>query len=146
VAIYAGLDMGNIVVGFVIRKLVMLGHTVGAARRRVLLLTGVLMSSAPGAGLVQNRYLSVACLILTALGVAGFLVIYLTLVQDLDPAHIGVSAGLLGGLGNLAYGLLSPLIGRLSDVRETELIFLLVGLLPWLSFAAILPVTRAERC
>jgi ACS family hexuronate transporter-like MFS transporter len=145
VPIYAGLDAGNILIGIFARKLVARGYSIAAARRRALMLSAVLMSTAGGAGVFVNPYLCVACLVLTALGVAGFLVIYLTLVQDLDPAHVGASAGLLGGLGNLAYGLLSPFIGRLSDFRKTELIFVLLGFLPWFSFAAILPATRTDR-
>jgi hypothetical protein len=74
----------------------------------------------------------------TALGVAGFLVIYLTLVQDIDPANVGTSAGLLGGLGNLAYGSFSPYIGRLSDLGHTGVTFVLVGVLPCLALGAIL--------
>jgi hypothetical protein len=41
-------------------------------------------------------------------------------------------------LGNLAYGFCSPYIGRLSDIHETFLIFMFIGLLPWLVFFAIL--------
>jgi MFS family permease len=65
-----------------------------------------------------------------------------TLLQDLDPAYVGVSSGLLGGIGNLAYGYFSPLIGRLADLHETHLTFTLIGLLPWLAFMAIFPVVR----
>ena len=63
--------------------------------------------------------------------------IYLTLVQDLDPAHVGVTSGLLGGLGNLAYGYISPYIGRLADLHKTFLTLALIGLLPWLAFLAL---------
>ncbi|HWB96736.1 MAG TPA: hypothetical protein VG672_08545, partial [Bryobacteraceae bacterium] len=84
------------------------------------------------------------CIILTAIGVAGFLVIYLTLVQDLDPAHVGTTAGLLGGLGNLCYGLVSPYIGRLADLHQTGLTFLLIGVLPWLAYGSIAWGTRAR--
>jgi hypothetical protein len=81
--------------------------------------------------------MAVFFLTLTALGVAGFLVIYLTMVQDLEPGYVGITAGMLGGLGNLAYGGLSPYIGRLADLHQTVLIFSLIGLMPWLAFAAI---------
>ena len=71
-----------------------------------------------------------------------FLVVYLTLVQDLDPLHVGAAAGMLGGLGNLSYGLVSPYIGRLADSHQTGLTFTLVGTLPWLAFLAIALGTR----
>ena len=96
------------------------------------------MSAAALVGVTANDYLAVFFLMLTGTGVTSFLVIYLTLVQDIDPANVGASAGLLGGLGNLAYGYFSPYIGRLSDLGQTGLTFLLIGLLPWLAFAAIL--------
>lgn len=136
IVVYAGSSIGNIVVGLFVRKLVGLGLTVWAAKKWSLFLSCVLMSSAVAAGLTPYRYIAVACLALTAIGVAGFLVIYLTLVQDLDPAHVGVSSGLLGGLGNLAYGYFSPYIGRLADLQKTFLTLTLIGCLPWLAFLA----------
>jgi len=108
------------------------------AKRRALLVSCVFMSMAVPAGFTPYRYFALVCLVLTGAGVAGFLVLYLTFVQDLDPAHVGVTSGLLGGLGNLAYGVCSPYIGRLSDIHETSLIFMFIGLLPWLAFFAIL--------
>lgn len=137
ILVYASLEAGNILIGFFIKKMVEAGYTVAAARKLALFVACLLMSSAAVAGFTTFNYLAVFCLMLTALGVAGFLVIYLTLVQDLDPQNVGTSAGLLGGLGNLAYGFLSPYIGRLSDLDQTSLTFLLVGALPWLAFAAI---------
>lgn len=137
IIVYVGLDAGNILSGLLVRQLVSRGMTVAGAKKACLAVSCVLMSGAVPAGLTPYRYLAIACLALTALGVAGFLVIYLTIVQDLDPAHVGISSGLLGGIGNLAYGYLSPFIGRLSDLHETFLTLTLIGLLPWFAFAAI---------
>jgi ACS family hexuronate transporter-like MFS transporter len=136
IIVYAGSSAGNILVGLFVRKLVELGLTVSAAKKWSLFLSCVLMCSAVAAGLTPYRYIAVGCLALTAVGVAGFLVIYLTLVQDLDPAHVGVSSGLLGGLGNLAYGYCSPFIGRLADLQKTFLTLVLIGCLPWLALLA----------
>jgi ACS family hexuronate transporter-like MFS transporter len=138
IAVYAGISSGNILVGLFVRKLVGKGLPVTLAKRRALLVSCVLMSMAVLAGFTSYRYVALICLVLTGAGVGGFLVIYLTFVQDLDLAHVGVTSGLLGGLGNLAYGLCSPYIGRLSDTHETFLIFMFIGLLPWLAFFAIL--------
>ena len=33
--------------------------------------------------------------------------------------HVGAAAGMLGGVGNMAYALLSPLIGRLADLHQS---------------------------
>lgn len=137
ILIYASLEAGNLLLGWLVKKLVERGWTLARARRWALGAACLLMSSAPWAGWLESPYLAVACLMLTALGVASFLVIYLTLVQEIDPAHVGASAGLLGGLGNLAYGFFSPWIGRFSDLGQTAVVFLLVGLLPWLALGAI---------
>ena len=138
IVIYAGTSSGNILVGLYVRKLVDKGLPVSLAKRRALLVSCVFMSMAMLAGFTPYRYVALLCLALTGAGVAGFLVIYLTFAQDLDPAHVGVTSGLLGGMGNLAYGFCSPYIGRLSDIHETFLIFISIGLLPWLAFFAIL--------
>jgi ACS family hexuronate transporter-like MFS transporter len=137
ILVYAGMDAGNLLVGFYVKRLAAAGWTVAMARRSALLLSCVFMSSAVLVGFTSAHYLALALLVLTAAGVAGFLVIYLTLVQDLDPAHVGAAAGLLGGLGNLAYGAISPYIGRLADLRETALTLTLIGVLPWIAYAAI---------
>jgi sugar phosphate permease len=140
IVVYAGSSGGNILVGLFVRKLVNSGLTVSAAKKWSLFASCVLICTAILAGSTPYRYVAVGCLALTGVGVAGFLVIYLTLLQDLDPAYVGVSSGLLGGIGNLAYGYFSPLIGRLADLHETHLTFTLIGLLPWLAFMAIFPV------
>lgn len=145
VAIYGSLEAGNILVGLLVRRLVSSGWPLSRARNWALFLSCILMSMTALAGLTPLRYLAVACLMLTALGVAGFLVIYLTLAQDLEPSTVGITSGLLGGLGNLTYGSLSPWIGRLLDLQETVLTFLLIGLLPWLAFVAIAGGMKTEQ-
>ncbi len=137
VIVYASLEAGNILVGLFVRRLVQKGFRVATARRLALFVACLLMSAALLVGTVSSRGVAVTLLILPALGVTGFLVIYLTIVQDLEPGYVGTASGLLGGLGNLFYGTVSPLIGRLSDLHRTFLTFSLISLLPWLAFAAI---------
>jgi ACS family hexuronate transporter-like MFS transporter len=137
IVVYGGSSVGNILVGVLVQRLVAHGMSTMSAKRWALFASCVLMLSAIPAGLTSHRYLAVICLALTGMGVAGFLVIYLTLVQDLEPAYVGVSSGLLGGLGNFAYGYVSPYIGLLADRHKSFLILILAGLLPWLAFAAI---------
>jgi ACS family hexuronate transporter-like MFS transporter len=144
IVVYAGSTGGNILVGLFVRRLVNSGLTLSAAKKWSLFTSCVLMCGAILAGATQYRYIAVGCLALTGVGVAGFLVIYLTLVQDLDPSYVGISSGLLGGLGNLAYGYVSPFIGRLADLHKTHLTLTLVGLLPWLAFLAIFPAMREQ--
>jgi ACS family hexuronate transporter-like MFS transporter len=140
---YAGLDAGNLVCGLLVRFLVQTGKSLATARIVALAANSVLMSAAVLTGIVSNRYGALVCIAMTAFGATGFQVIYLTLVQDLDPKNVGAAAGLLGGLGNLAYGLVSPQIGHLADLHQTALIFAAVGVLPWLAFLAIASVIRS---
>ena len=144
ILVYAGLDAGNLLTGAFVRGAMRRGMSSGMARSRSLLGSCVLMSCAVLAGLTQFRYVALGCIILTAVGVAGFLVIYLTLVQDVDPLHVGAAAGMLGGLGNLAYGVLSPYIGHLADLGQTSFTFLCIGILPWLAYWTIYPVAQGK--
>jgi hypothetical protein len=73
-------------VGFLVRWIVSLGYSITSAKRTALFISCVLMLSSIAVGLTSFRYLAVICLELTGIGVAGFLVIYLTLIQDLEPA------------------------------------------------------------
>jgi ACS family hexuronate transporter-like MFS transporter len=144
VLVYAGLDGGSLLTGALVRSAIRHGVASHQARTWSLFASCLLMSCAAPVGFTQSRTIALACIILTAVGVAGFLVIYLTLVQEVEPLHVGAASGMLGGLGNLCYGLVSPYIGHLADLRETTLTFLFVGLLPWLGFLTILSVVQAR--
>lgn len=137
IIVYAGISSGNIIMGLFVRSIVAKGLSVSTAKRWALVLSCILMGSAAGAGVTPSRYLAVLLLGLTGMGTGGFLVIYMTLAQDLSPRYIGISSGLLGGLGNLAYGVLSPYVGLLADLHRSSLTLLLIGTLPWLAFFAI---------
>jgi len=140
--VYGGLDAGNLLVGLFVRGAVARGMSVGAARNAALAASCVLMTCAIGVGMVRASFVALTLLVLTAVGVAGFLVMYLTLVQEIDPAHVGATAGMLGGAGNMAYALTSPAIGHLSDLHQSGITFLCIGSLPWLAFLTIMPVAR----
>jgi ACS family hexuronate transporter-like MFS transporter len=137
IIVYAGISCGNILAGLFVRSLVTKGLRVSAAKRWAAFISCVLMGSAAGAGLTPSRYVAVLLLALTGMGTGGFLVIYLTLVQDLAPRHIGISTGLLGGMGNLVYGFFSPYVGMLADLHRNGLTLTLIGTLPWLAFFAV---------
>lgn len=137
IVIYAGTSGGNILCGVCVRRLVAGGMRVENAKKWTLFLSCLFMLSAVAAGTTPSRFLAIVFLALTGVGVAAFLVIYLTLAQDLDPAHVGATTGLLGGLGNLAYGFVSPYIGLLADLHRNFLTLTLIGALPWLAFFAL---------
>ena len=145
IVIYGGTFSGNLLIGVFIRVLVARGSSTVAAKKWGLFAACLLMAAAIPAGLTAYRDAAVCFLALTGIGVGAFLVIYLTLVQDLDPAYVGVSSGLLGGLSNIAYGAVSRYIGLLADHHETTMILLLIGILPWFAFAAIFFGPRFQR-
>lgn len=145
IVVYGGTFSGNLLVGLFVRMLVTRGSSTVAAKRWALFAACLLMLSAIPAGLTSYRYAAVLFLALTGIGVGAFLVIYLTLVQDLEPAYVGVTSGLLGGLSNIVYGAMSRYIGLLADHHDTHLILLLIGILPWLAFAAICLGPRFQR-
>ncbi len=135
--VYAGLDVGNLLSGFFVRRLVSSGYDLAHAQRLTLRICCITMSSLVLTGLVDNNYIAIVFLVITATGVTGFMVIYLTLVQDVDLAYVGVVAGLLGGLGNLVYGFISPFLGLLADLKYTQLTFAVLAGLPWLAYLAL---------
>lgn len=145
IVVYGGTFSGNLLVGLFVRMLVARGSSTVAAKKWALFAACLLMLDAIPAGLTPYRYAAVLFLALTGIGVGAFLVIYLTLVQDLEPAYVGVSSGLLGGLSNIAYGGVSRYIGMLADRHDTKLILLLIGILPWFAFGAIFFGPRFQR-
>ena len=145
IVVYGGTFSGNLLVGLFVRMLVARGRSTVTAKRWALFVGCLLMLAAIPAGLTPYRYAAVLFLALTGIGVGAFLVIYLTLVQDLEPAYVGVSSGLLGGLSNIAYGGVSRYIGLLADRHHTSLILLLIGILPWFAFGAIFFGPRFQR-
>ena len=142
IIVYAGSFTGNLLIGLFVRFLVNRGQSTNNAKQWALFIACFLMCLAAPAGLTPNRYLAVLCLSLTAVGVGSFLVIYLTLVQDLEPEYVGISSGLLGGLSNIAYGLVSRQIGALADRHHEGVIFVLIAVLPWLAFGPIFVRSR----
>jgi MFS transporter, ACS family, hexuronate transporter len=136
--VYAGASIGNLLVGVLVRWLASRGFHTSSAKQVALVVSSCLMLSSAAAGVISYRYLVVVLLAMSSMGVAGFLVIYQTLIQDIEPGYIGISSGLLGGIGNLAYGYLSPYIGRLADLHKTFITLILVGVLPWVACLAIL--------
>lgn len=145
IVVYGGSSCGNILVGLFVRWLVSCGITVMAAKRWALFASCVFMLASVPAGLTASRYVAVGCLALTGMGVAGFLVNYLTLVQDLEPTYVGVSSGMLGGLSNIVYGYVSPYVGMLADQHRSSFVLILAGVLPWFAFGTAVAAVGAKE-
>lgn len=138
ICVYGGTSVGSLLVGVLVRRLASRGINIRSTKQIALVVSSCLMLCSVIAGVNPYRYLAVALLAVSSMGVAGFLVIYQTLIQDIDEKHVGISAGLLGGIANLAYGAASPYIGRLADLHESFITLTLVGGLPWIACASVL--------
>jgi len=113
-AIYLGLDIGNVACGSAILALTRWGSDVQKARRIVFLLAtlGVLCCAAvpilPMAG-------AVTALILVNFGLGIWVVVYLTMAQEVSATHVSTAIGILSGCGSLAGALAMWAVGQVTQ-------------------------------
>jgi MFS transporter, ACS family, hexuronate transporter len=143
--VYAGIDAGNLLAGFFVRYRIGRGDSIDQARRWMLIVSCILLSSAVSVGIVDHRGVALGALVLTGLGLGSFLVIYLSFCQELNPANVGAVTGVIGGLGNLVYGFLSPAIGAMADQGNSAITFIFMGTVPWLALMAMLWRPKSGR-
>jgi ACS family hexuronate transporter-like MFS transporter len=132
-------DAGNLGGGVLTRSLTRRGLSTTAARKLVMVVCMVLVSSVVWVGLASSQALVIALLCLAALGTAAYMVNYFAFCQDVDPRHTGLVIGYLGGLGNLFAAGFHAVAGWLSmGPWGFTPNFVIVGLLPLLGLAALL--------
>ena len=113
-AIYLGLDIGNVACGSAILALTRWGSEVRTARRIVFILAtlGLLCCSLvpilPMAG-------AVTALILVNFGLGIWVVVYLTLAQEVSATHVSTAIGILSGCGSLAGALAMWAVGQVTQ-------------------------------
>ncbi len=135
-------DVGNLAGGATSRRLANMG--LPPARARLIVMSGcaVLVSLGALVGWMPAGpagQFGVLCLLaLMALGAAAYMANYFAFCQAVSPRHIGLIVGYLGGLGNLFAAGFSPVAGRIKDTSgDFSLVFLMVGLVPFLGLAAL---------
>jgi hypothetical protein len=89
--------------------------------------------------LVNQAGVIIALLGFAALGITSFVAIYTACQQDFSFANVGIVSGVLGMSCNLIAAAVNPWIGRYVDTTGNyTLIFVMIGLLPIISFSAVL--------
>jgi len=112
-AIYLGLDIGNVACGSAILALTRWGIDVQKARRIVFLLAtlGVLCCAAvPLLPMAE----AVTALILVNVGLGIWVVVYLTMAQEVSATHVSTAIGILSGCGSLAGALAMWAVGQVT--------------------------------
>lgn len=132
-AIFAALAGGG-ASGWLIRR----GWDISRARKTVMLVTGLVMVSSAGVGLVDSDAVAILLASLALLAFYGYSANTLTLPADLVPPRLVASvSGLSGtgaGIGSIAF---TYVVGRLADQQSFTPVFVLAGLLPLASLAML---------
>jgi ACS family hexuronate transporter-like MFS transporter len=137
--------VGSLGGGVMTRSLVRRGMAPATARKVLMTLCLVLVSSAAWVGIVRSEALAIGLLCLTALGTAAYMVNFFAFGQDVFPRHTGLVIGYLGGLGNLFAAGFMPLAGWISTSRwGFAPNFLIVGLLPLAGLVVLLAFWRPD--
>ena len=87
----------------------------------------------------QRHVTAVVLLSVMAAGTAAFMANYFAFTQEVSARHTGLVVGYLGGIGNLFVAGFQPFAGMVKDrTGSFSLIFLLIGLAPFVGLAALL--------
>jgi len=119
-------------------RLIERGWSVNRARKTVMLVTGLMMMSSVGVGLVDS---DITALILSSIALLSFYAYStntLTLPADLVPSRLVASVSGISGVGaGLGSVLFTKFVGYVADTYSFTPVFVLVGILPLLSLVAL---------
>jgi cyanate permease len=113
-AIFIGLDCGYLACGGLILLLSRGGVTLQTARRITFLIATGLVSLSAIVPLIGTLSLVIWALVLINAGIGIWIATYLTMAQEVDPARISTTAGLLSGCGSLLGALAMWAVGRIT--------------------------------
>jgi ACS family hexuronate transporter-like MFS transporter len=132
-AIFTAL-FGGAASGWLIGK----GWDVGKARKTVMLVFGLMMTSSFGVGVVESDVTALVLSTIALLAFYGYSVNTLTLPSDLFPPRLVASVSGLSGMGaGLGSVLFTYVVGILADQQSFTPVFFLVGCLPLCSLAML---------
>lgn len=114
---YLGLDIGYLSCGAAVILLTKRGFPLRLARRAVFLSATVLLLGSAVLPLQREMTLIVPLLVTINFALGVWITMYLTMAQEVNPAHVSTAAGLLGGSGSLAGALAMWAVGRVT--RQT---------------------------
>jgi len=125
--IYAGLDLGFIGGGALVRYLTQRGLGVARARKIVMAISAALILSAAVVPMATGPWMAVWLIFLMNAGRACWGAIFLAFNQDIAPARVAMVAGVFGCIGSLAGAMLVWWIGIISKSHGFEIPFLMIG-------------------
>jgi ACS family hexuronate transporter-like MFS transporter len=139
-------DVGNFAGGGVSSWLIQRGWSVGAARKAVIVVSGLGMALLATAAVLDSFAGLVAAFAISTLAYAAFSTMVLNLPADVYPSHSVASvSGMSGtgaGLGTIAA---TYAIGKVADAQSFEPVLIAGSLVPLLAMAAVLLLVRNNR-
>ncbi len=132
-------DLGNFACGGVIKKLVRRGRSLRAARGTVMIAAACLIAPVSVVSYVNNLALATVMFALAGFGLASIIAGFTACQQDLSFKRVGLMSGVVGTCANIVSAIANPKIGAYHDQTHSyRLLFLLLGMVPIISVAAIL--------
>ncbi len=137
--IFLAADVGNIFSGALIKFLTVRGWSLRKARGTTMILAGGLILPVVLVPYLANSYAIIGLLALGGMGLTSIIANYTACQGDFSFANVGIVAGVLGLSSNVCSAIANPRIGAYVDrTGNYDTIFLLVGVVPLVSVAAIL--------
>lgn len=125
--IYAGLDVGFIGGGALVRYLTRRGQTVARARKLVMAISALLILAAAAVPAASSPWMAVWLIFLMNVGRACWGAIFLAFNQDIAPGRVAMVAGVFGCIGSLAGAMLVWWIGIISKTHGFQIPFFMIG-------------------
>ncbi len=118
------------------------GWSINWARKTVMIVTGLMMTSSLGVGFADSDVVALLLASTALLAFYAYSVNTLTLPADLVPSRLVASVSGLSGTGaGIGSILFTFVVGWLADQQSFTPVFVLVGILPLLSLFMLLVVT-----
>ncbi|MGO9109645.1 MAG: MFS transporter [Thermoguttaceae bacterium] len=132
-------DLGNVISGGIIKSLIARGWSLRAARGSVMIAVGCTIAPVALVTKVESTLCAAVMLALAGMGLTSIIANFTACQQDLSFKRVGVMSGVVGMVANIVSALANPRIGAYIDqTKSYALPFVLLGLLPLISIAAIL--------
>jgi ACS family hexuronate transporter-like MFS transporter len=133
-------DGGNILGGWLARRIARRGRSAGRARQIVMAsAVPFIVAAGLGVGLAANLSTAVVLVSVMAAATAAFMANYFSFTQDVSTRHTGLVVGYLGAIGNLFVAGFQPFAGNVKDLTGSfTLVFVIAGLAPLIGLAALL--------
>jgi MFS transporter, ACS family, hexuronate transporter len=139
-------DIGNFAGGGFSRWLISRGWQVGAARKLVIVISGIGMTLLMPIVFTDSIFWLVACIAISTLAYAAFSTMVLNLPADIYPTGSVASVSGMGGTGaGLGTIIATYLTGWVSDRYSFEPILIAASLIPLLAMVATLALVRNNR-